>query len=140
MISNADIQKALITRLKADSGVTTLLNGDAEIREGQWQGRTFTYPNIRVAIGAQVPRTEMEPCTWMIVSFQILCMSEERSSAEADQLASAVNNALHDSSWDVADDGFRFHKIRSAGLQSATRMSERIWRANALFITNIHTL
>ena len=140
MISNALIQKALIARLKADSGVTAILNGDEEVREGQWQGRTFVYPNVRVAIGNQAPRVEMEPCEWSVLTFSILCMSEERSSLEADNLANAVNEALNEKAWDEATDGFRFHKIRSAGLQSATRMSERIWRANATFLARLHTL
>jgi len=140
MISNADIQKAIIAKLKATAAVTTLLGGDTEVREQQWQGRTFTYPNIRVAIGQQSDMTEMEQCEWSAVSFIVWCMSEDRSSFEADNIASAVNSALHEAAWDVTADGFRFHKIRSAGLFSATRMTERIWRAEAAFIARLHTI
>lgn len=140
MISNALIQKALVARLKAAAAVTTIIGGPTEVREQQWQGRAFTYPAVRVAVGQQVDRPEMEPCSWSVASFVIWCMSEDRSSYECDDLAGAVNSALNDTAWDVTADGFRFHKVRSVGLFSATRMTERIWRAEAAFVARLHTL
>jgi hypothetical protein len=139
MISNTLVQKALIARLKAAVNVTALLNGAAEIREGQWQGRSFVYPSIRVTIGVQTPRIEATPCDWSRVSFSILSFSEERSSFEADDIAGAVNSALHLAAWDTADN-FRFHKVYSTGLVSSVRMTERVWRGQAFFVADLHTL
>lgn len=140
MISNEILQKALVTRMKANTGITDVLNGSTEVREQQWQGRTFTYPAIRLALGTQAPRMEMEVCTWSRLSFSVLCLSEDRSSKEADQLAGAVSTAFHKTAWTVSADSFRFHQVRSAGLNSAIRMSERVWRAEAFFIADIHTI
>lgn len=140
MISNATIQKALIAKLKANSALTTLLGGDTEVREQQWQGRDFTYPAIRVNLIQQLPMFSMDPCSWFSLTFSVYSLSEDRSSYEADALASAVNDALHEKGWSEESDGFRFHKIRSIGLNSAVRMSERVWRAEAFFNARMHTL
>lgn len=139
MISNTLVQKALITKLKAAASVTVLLNGAAEIREGQWQGRAFVYPAVRVTIGVQTPRLETSPCEWSRVSFSILSFSEERSSFEADNIIGTVNDVLHLAAWDTAD-GFRFHKVYSSGLVSSVRMTERAWRGQAFFVADLHTL
>jgi len=140
MIPNDVIQKALISRLKSDTDLVTALGGSTEVREQQWQGRQFNYPAVRVAIGVQVPDIRKSPCNWSRISFSVLCFSEERSSHEADHIAGLVNAALHDKAFDVAADGFRFHKIRSLGLVSARRASERIWAAEAFFDAEIHTI
>lgn len=140
MISNEILQKALIARMKVNTGIIAVLNGATEVREQQWQGRAFTYPAVRLALGTQAPRIEMEICTWSRLSFSILCLSENRSSKQSDQLAGAVNTAFHKTAWTVAADGFRFHQVRSAGLNSAIRMSERVWRAEAFFLADIHTI
>lgn len=138
MISNEELQKAFITRMKADTGITIILGAGTEIREQQWQGRAFTYPAVRLALGIQIPLVYMEPCEWSLLSFSVLCLSEQRSSKRADELAGAVNVCFHKSAWDEAS--YRLHKIRSVGLNSATRMSERIWRAEAFFQARIHTI
>jgi len=140
MISNEKLQEAFIARMKGDGGITIILGADTEIREQQWQGRAFTYPAVRLALGTQVPLAFIEPCEWSLLSFSVLCLSEKRSSKEADELAGAVNVCFHNSAWDEALDNFRLHKIRSVGLNSATRMSERIWRAEAFFQARIHTI
>lgn len=141
MIANDILQKVIVARLKADAPLVAALNGsDEEVREQQWQGRNFTYPAVRVALGTQAPRIEMTPCEWARLSFSILCLSEERSSQQTDNIAGLVNAALHNKAWTVTADGFRFHFIRSAGLNSAIRMSERVWRAEAFFIADLHTV
>jgi len=141
MIANDILQKAIVARLKADGPLVAALNGsNKEVREQQWQGRNFTYPAVRVALGTQMPRIEMTPCEWARLSFSILCLSEEHSSQQTDNIAGLVNAALHKQAWTVTADGFRFHFIRSAGLNSAIRMSERVWRAEAFFITDLHTV
>jgi hypothetical protein len=140
MISNALLQKALIAKLKADTPLVTLLGADTEVREQQWQGREFTYPLVRVNLIQQLPMFAMDPCEWFSLTFSVYSMSEDRSSYEADNIASAVNDILHDKGWSEDSDGYRFHKCRSIGLNSAVRMSERIWRAEAFFNARLHTL
>jgi hypothetical protein len=140
MISNDVLQAALVARLKAQSTVTGLLNGATEIREQQWQGRNFDYPAVRVNLRTQVPLIPRQQCEWSRLSFSIYCLSEEKSSKEADELAGAVNAALNRTAWTVSSDGFRFFFVRSSGLNSAIRMSERVWRAEPNFLADIHTI
>ena len=45
--SNNEVQAAIIARLKAQTTVTAEVLA-TEIREDQWQGTEFSYPNIRV--------------------------------------------------------------------------------------------
>ena len=141
MISNALLQKSLIAKLKADTALVALLSSsDVEIREQQWQGRAFTYPAVRVNLLQQLPMFIIDPCQWFSLTFSVFTLSEDRSSFEADNIASAVNDVLHESAWSEAIDGYRFHKCRSIGLNSAIRLSERIWRAEAFFNARLHTL
>jgi hypothetical protein len=48
MISTADVQTDIITKLKAHAALTTLV--DDEIREENWMGTAYTYPSVRVHI------------------------------------------------------------------------------------------
>lgn len=141
MISNALLQKALVAKLKADAALVVLLsNSDIEIREQQWQGRAFTYPAVRVNLLQQLPMFAMDPCQWFSLAFSVFVLSEDRSSFEADNIASVVNGVLHEAAWSETADDYRFHKCRSIGLNSAIRMSERVWRAEAFFNARLHTL
>lgn len=128
MISNEIVQAALVTTLKANILITTLLSGGAdEIREDQWQGTTFTYPAIRVDLGRQVP----EICDVSRQRINILCFSENASSKEADILAGTVNSSLDGRVFVMGS--FRFSMIASAGLIPAIRQDERTWRSEATF-------
>lgn len=139
MIDNRLIQKALVAKLKDTAAVTAICTAD-EIREGQWQGKEFKYPNVRVALGTQIPLINWDQCAQARASLAIHIYSEKRSSQQADQLAYEVNVALHKKSWDETSDSFRVHRIRSVGLNSAIRMTDRVWRAQALFNVDVHTI
>jgi hypothetical protein len=139
MISNELIQKWLISKQKTDVDILSICNA-VEVREQQWAGRTFVYPSTRAAVGIQLPLIRNSPCTWSRVEFSIFCFSEERSSKQADQLAGFVNALFHNAHFDATGDGFRFHYVRSNGLNSAIRMSERVWRAQAFFVADLHTI
>lgn len=136
MVSNDLIQAALITRLKANAALIARITA-AEVRESQWQGTNFDYPCVRVSVTLQVPLMEWEHCSWSRVSFSVFSMSELDSSKEADEIAGLTNAALHKMSF--AGAGFKFLKIRSNGLASAVRMSERVWRAEASFVSDVYT-
>jgi len=60
-LSNADIQAAIVAKLKASTQVTAKVSA-LEIREDQWQGTEFVYPNIRVRMISNRPY-ESEDCT-----------------------------------------------------------------------------
>lgn len=137
MVSNDLIQKVLIAALKADVTLVNMLTDAASIKESQWQGRTFNYPAVRVSVTLQVPLLTMAQCVWSRVSFSVFTMSEQDSSKQADVVAGRVDAVLHKKQFPGT--GFRLWFIRSAGLASATRMSERVWRSEAAFIADLYT-
>jgi hypothetical protein len=135
MIDNALIQKAVVARLKANGALTAKLTSASEIKEAQYQGRSFAYPAVRVAILLQVPLMDWEQCNLSRVTFSVFTLSEQDSSKEADQISFLVNSVLHKKAW--SESGFKFLLVKSMGLGSAIRMSERIWRSEAAFITDM---
>ena len=50
MRSIEEVQGAMISYLKSQSPVTSLLGGTTEIRESEWQGTDFVYPAVRLSI------------------------------------------------------------------------------------------
>ena len=130
MISNATIQKAIAERLKANILEMALPNASEEIREDNWQGTAFTYPNERIKLEDQTPIND-GGCTSSAVLFSILCFSEEASSKEADEIAWKINDFLHDTRFTT--DEIRFIMIKSRGLIPAERKDERTWMAEARF-------
>ena len=67
MITNNTIQAALISKLLANITITAELDDAEEIRENEWQGTAFSYPNIRVRIISNDP-LENTYCTQTKVS------------------------------------------------------------------------
>jgi len=61
MLRNDEIQTAIVAYLKTKTAITSLLitednpTGLVEIREDQWQGTEFDYPNIRVRMIGNSP-------------------------------------------------------------------------------------
>lgn len=89
MISNADIQASWIAKLKATSAVTARIS-TVEIREDQWKGQTFTYPNIRVKLGPLMPTTPNNNCQIFRSEVSIRVYVEQKSSKTADEIAGIV--------------------------------------------------
>lgn len=89
MISNNDIQAAWIAKLKANGSVTALVSS-SEVREDQWKGTDFVYPNVRVRLTNFAPTTPNNNCQIFRSDVSILCYSEQKSSKLADQIAGVV--------------------------------------------------
>lgn len=134
MIANNLVQAAIVAYLKSKTSITVKLvdvDGAAhpeEIREDNWQGDTFTYPNIRVDLGNQTnalgPR-----CSVYNQDFSILVFSEYPTSKECDDIAGAVAAELDGK-------GFTKNSIRFTGiactLVPAIRRDERTWRSEVI--------
>lgn len=141
MIDNNDIQAAIITKLKANAGLTAFLtarSAAAEIRELEYQGAVFAYPTVRVGVGTLNAPGITESCYTEQgdVTFMVDAYSESDSSKEADQLAGLVADALIGSQ--LSGSGFRSLVIQFDGLVHAARATERIWRATSLFRTRVY--
>jgi len=137
MIDNDLIQAAIIAKLKANALLTAFLTGlgaTSEIREAQWQGTEFVYPNVRVEIGTQVE--DGNPPCYSMTPFTIYSYSEKDSSREANQLAGFVNDALLRQM--VSGSGWQSQLIIGDGNIAARRVTERVWQAVNLYRMNIY--
>jgi hypothetical protein len=54
VLGNDQIQEAWVLYLKANTNILAELNDNDEIREDNWQGDEFSYPNIRVRIVSKI--------------------------------------------------------------------------------------
>lgn len=93
MITNSQVQKAWISRLKANANITAVVPAD-EIREYKWKGTNFTYPNIRVRIRTLTPQVQSNTCQIFNSVVSILVSSEQKSSKQADDIAGIIATAF----------------------------------------------
>ena len=129
MISNNLIQAALVAKLKANALLVAALSSANEIREQQWQGRDFAYPNIRVDLGVQRPY--IPDCPLVSIPFSVLCYSEKASSEESNNLAYLVNTALDNRPF--THGGVKFVSITFVDADSSVREDARTWKTSVNF-------
>jgi hypothetical protein len=137
VIDNDLIQAAIVAKLKANSALTTWLadrSTAGEIREGQFAGREFQYPAVRVELGTQIE--EGNPPCYSTLPFTIYAYSEQNSSQEANQLAGYVQDALLRKN--VTGSGWQSQLIIADGMIAARRVSERVWQAVCLYRMNVY--
>jgi len=130
MIDNQVIQADLIRWLLTQVALTSLLYDATEVREDQYQGTLFHYPNLRLAMGIQVPITESGQCDLARLTFSTRTYAEGGSSKVADTIAGAAHRLLHRKQFKGTGWSSWFY---GAGLSSATRTGEKLWRAEASF-------
>lgn len=137
MIDNDQLQAALVAKLKANSALTTWLGQRStagEIREGQFQGREFQYPAVRVELGIQTE--EGNPPCYSTLAFTVYSYSEKNSSQEANQLAGLVSDALLRKN--VTGSGWHSQLIIADSQVAARRTRERVWQAVNLYRMNVY--
>lgn len=164
MINIISVKSSIISHLKADSDLATYLESKSvshirespegsgtkqdlspvlEIREAQWQGRHFTYPNIRVKMGTQTSVTN-GTCYLdnSLITFQVIVTSELDSSYECDELMSYVLSALigDDTGVKLSGSGFVTGYMLYDGVTPAIRDSNNFWTSLATFRTNLYKL
>lgn len=140
MIGDETVQTAIIAKLKSTPTITTVLGGPNEIRELQWQGDEFTYPNIRVDLESNnFAFDEQERCNLQYVEFSIYIFSEERSSKQCSQIKTIVENALIGLGFSNPSLGIKFSRIRKIDSVPAIREDERTWRSQIRFGSRIST-
>lgn len=139
MIGDEAAQAAIVAKIKATSSITSLLVGGAsEVREIQWQGDTFTYPNIRVDLEInEFSFDEQERCNLQYVEFSVYVFSQERSSKECSQIKTAIINGLVGIGFTNATQGVKFSRLRLVDNVPAIREDIRTWRSQAKFGSRI---
>lgn len=129
MVAQQHIQAATIRLLKAYAPLVALVGDD--IREDEWQGTTFTYPNVRVAMGPQVPYSEC----FDQQAFYVLCFSEEASSNQCMYIANLVYSALAEINF--TDSNFKSMEIEWAQTIPPFHVANGVWRTEVHFVVNI---
>lgn len=127
MRRNDEIQAAIVAYLKARSAITDELPAGAEeIRENEWQGTEFTYPNVRVRLISNMAYTE---CARSDITLGIEVFTEDASSRVADRIAGIINGVMHQRSF--SQDGMQFN-LTTTNLVPAFRKDARTWQSEVL--------
>jgi hypothetical protein len=128
VLRNDQIQSAWVDYLKANTTILAELSDNDEIREDNWQGDEFSYPNIRVRIVSNTPM-EGRDCNLHDVVIGTLAFSEQASSQQADRIAGIIMTELHDKQFVSENIAFG---VRTSDLIPAVRTDERTWRSEAI--------
>ena len=116
MISNADIQSAWISRLKANVAITARVPA-VEVREESWKGTEFSYPNIRVKLGNLTPTAKNNDCRIFQSEVSILVFVEQKSSKTADEISGIIAAEMWGKSFTL--NGVRFTGVTLDSLAPA---------------------
>lgn len=120
MITNNDSQAALIAWLKANTAILALdSNFPVEIREEDWQGEDFSYPNIRVS--CEITAGECYDDLFSIIS----CFSEQKSSQEAQNIAGTVATQIHKKTFE--QNSIRFSALTVKTVRAV--QEDGVWQA-----------
>ena len=128
-----EIQKAVVSVLKANANLLAVLQSSSDIKEYQYQGETYNYPAIRVQVGVIKPDGEIQCGRWN-VPFHILVFSEQKSSQECSHIAGIVEDMFHNHFYTV--NGLQFVRIHVDGVIPPVRKDINSWRSEV----NCHSL
>ena len=131
LIRSDQVREAIIDVIEANATIMALLSDANEVRESDWKGMEFTYPNYRVRINSITP---FEDC-YQNLDASIYCFSEEKSSQEAEEMAGTVANEFKDISF--TQDSIRFTNV-SVDIIPAIAQDELTWRAECQIISLIN--
>lgn len=133
MKSDELIQADLITKLKSLSSVTAI-TGVNEIKELQWQGDSFTYPNVRLDLESnEYEFDEQERCNLWRVEFSIYIFSQERSSKQCSTIKGLIENSLTGLGFTGVN--AKYSRLRLIDNIPAVREDERTWRSQLRYST-----
>lgn len=131
MIGDEVIQASIIAKIKSLGAVTSLLsNGATEVRELEWQGTSFSYPNVRIELeDNDFYFDEQTKCSLQRVEWSVYIFSQQDSSKECSQIKTAVINALVGSGFSNQTYNTKFSTVRLVENIPAVREDARTWRA-----------
>ena len=121
--SPAAIREAFITNIQANATIMALLSDANEVRELNWKGTTFSYPNIRVRINS--PLSNFQDC-YQELNISIYFFSEQSSSYEADNAVGVISNEYHNKSTTI---GGMYCSRLQATVVPAIPVSDILWRS-----------
>ena len=124
MYGIADIQATTIAYLKAATSVSAIIGKSAS--ENSYQGLTYAYPCVRVAI-ALTPSTCKDE---QIVTITISCYSEQLSSDECSILSEAVTNATVEHRLSMQGAGMFY--LKPPQPVTTKRTADGLWQSDVI--------
>ena len=128
MFSNYQVRSVLVNYLQNNSAIIGIIS--TEVREGQWQGKDFIYPAIRVKIILQKPSIDTN-CDWADLQFSVECYSEKASSQESEAMELAVIQLLDKKT--VSYSGVKVYALHCIGMIGSNRIDPNTWMAETMF-------
>jgi hypothetical protein len=129
MIGIVDTQTALVQWLKANASIVALVPATygVEVRELEWKGDKFLFPNIRVRVDSIVP--EMSNCSKGMFNGRIWVFSEEHSSLECNTIGGVILEQLHGKSMNVVitSKTVKFLGITGTQLGADFNLETKLW-------------
>ncbi len=133
---NDEIQASIVAYLKGIYAIYSQLvtpefptGTSSEIREDQWQGTEFDYPNIRVRMISNIPTTDDPSCSIATITVSIMVFSQEYSTQEADRIAGIISTYVSGKTF--VSSGVSVY-LRTTNLIPAVRSDVHTWRAECL--------
>lgn len=134
MLDNNDIRSGLIGWLQNNSQIVgVLVSGSSsaqEIRERNWQGEDYQYPNIRVTCNS-VPNQ----CGYSDVNATVSFFSEQKSSKQSLIGQGIVAKQMHQKS--VSYGSINFGNMRVTSLPDAVQ-ENGVWKSDVLLSTRAY--
>lgn len=139
MIPNDQVKAAIVAQTKLTTSlVPRLPDGTQGIRESDWRGDVFQYPNVRISLETQTDATPDSDCTPVIQDWSVHVFSEKHSSLETDQLAGLV--AVYFKGLNFTQNGIRFLRVQVLENIPAIQEDERTWRAQVRCRSIVQTI
>lgn len=138
MIGDETIQQAIVAKFKTLAPFTSSLGQvtSTEVREFDWQGAEFSYPNIRIELEENIPYfDEQRNCTLQRVEFSAYIYSEQKSSKECSQIKTSVLNGF---TTGFTSNSVKFLEPRILENIPALREDSRTWRSQVRFGTKVY--
>ena len=136
MIDTWQILADLISALRGESTITSLLASAQEVREINYMGDEFGFPAIRVRIDTHEPMRGTEPCDNSIAIFSIFVYTEDASSLLCQQVTAAVKSFLHRSQ--LAGTGYNIATILSTGISAPAPTGPQTWMQRSGYRGNVY--
>lgn len=134
MIGNHEIKETFTSYLKTQSTLVPLVSGShgIDIREFQWMGTDFDYPNVRFRVIDNLP---IQECKGSDITASCMVFSESLNSLEADRIADIIKDILHNKSF--SSNGYAISGSRVTALIPAIVQEESIWRSEVMLKAKI---
>lgn len=132
LITNNEIQAAIVTWLKSRTLITNELYDSEQIKEEQYQGTLSVYPAIRVRLISNKPENKQGCVQPITLGIQVY--TEDSSSKNCDKIAGIIGKELHSKQFSVS--GFLFGMFIT-DLVPAYRRDAQTWMSEVLIKADV---